>query len=313
MTTSRTILIVDDVHPILTEGLTNLGYEVLYLPGLSKEVAKRDYHHVYGLVIRTGFTVDRDFLEAYSQLKFIARAGSGMDNVDEDFAEELGIICLNAPEGNCDAVGEHALGLLLSLTRNIVTSIQEVRQGLWRREENRGLELSEMTVAIIGFGHTGQAFAKKLSGFGCRILYIDREKKEGVSHLALESDWPTVFKEADVLSFHIPLDDKNKRVINRDLINAMEKKFFLLNLSRGGIMHTQDVWNGIIEEKILGAGFDVWENEKIHLWNSAEKELFELMSVSGKLILTPHIGGWTTASYRKISEVLLKKIRTRCS
>lgn len=302
------ILIADDMHPTLMDGLKEHAIPFHYLPNISRKEVLESIEGYSGLVVRSKFTVDQAVMDAASNLCFIARAGSGMDNVDEEYANLKGIYCLNAPEGNRDAVGEHAAGLLLALTRNISKSFDEVKEGIWLREENRGEELTELTVGIIGFGHTGQAFARKMSGFGCRILYYDKFLKNIPTPFAEEALLQEVLEQADVLSFHIPWNKENNGLINHLLIEGVKKPFYLLNLSRGGIMKTPDVLRALDTGKIKAAAFDVLENEKPTTWSVEEKALIQRLIQSRRVVITPHIGGWTTASYRRISEVLLTKI-----
>jgi len=307
------VLIVDDMHPSLMEGLEQRGIAYIYKPDATRTEVLDLVSQCCGLVVRSKLQVDKTVLKQAKHLLFIARAGAGMDNLDEAEAMRRRILCLNAPEGNRDAVGEHAAGLLLSLTRRIPASYDQVKQGLWLREENRGEELTELTIGIIGFGNTGQAFAKKMSGFGCRILYYDKNLIDVPTPYAEAALLEEVYDQADVLSFHIPLDEENKGLINNSLIARVARPFYLLNLSRGGIMNTSAILEGLKSGKIKAAALDVLENEKPHTWNEGEKEMLQSMIETKRIILTPHIGGWTTASYRKISEVILAKIESLLS
>ncbi|MHB1277243.1 MAG: NAD(P)-dependent oxidoreductase [Bacteroidia bacterium] len=308
MNSGSPILIVDDMHPALMKGLEDHAYSYSYLPEATREEVLAILPGYIGLVVRSKLLVDREVIEAGSQLRFIARAGSGMDNVDQDHAAAKGILCLNAPEGNSDAVGEHTAGLLLALTRNSFRAFDEVKEGLWLREQNRGEELTELTVGIIGYGHTGQAFARKISGFGCRVLFYDKFIKNIPTPFAQEALLKVVLDQADILSFHIPWNEENDGLINRALIEAVSRPFYLLNLSRGGIMKTKDVLWGLESGKIKAAALDVLENEKPGSWTPEERTYMKRFIQSKRVIVTPHIGGWTNASYRKISEVLLAKI-----
>lgn len=297
------------MHPSLMEGLDSMRIPYTYLPAINRDALLELLPECSGLVVRSKLEVNQEILDRAIHLKFVARAGSGMDNVDELYAHSKGIQCINAPEGNRDAVGEHAAGLLLGLTRKIPKSFDEIKSGIWLREENRGEELTEMTVGIIGFGNTGQAFAKKISGFGCRILYYDKNISDVPTPNAKPALLEEVYDQADVLSFHVPLDEENRGLINHSLIAKVARPFYLLNLSRGGIMNTRDILRGLESGKIKAAALDVLENEKPRTWNEEEKNLLQGLIASNRVILTPHIGGWTTASYRKISGVLLAKIK----
>ncbi|MBI1221583.1 MAG: phosphoglycerate dehydrogenase [Bacteroidetes bacterium] len=304
----KPILIADDMHAVLMNGLQDAHISFDYRPDISVDELKEVIPEYEMLIVRSKIRVDRDLIDRASSLKCIARAGAGMDNIDEAYAKSRGIVCLNAPEGNRDAVGEHALGMLLNLTRNIGRSYKEVQEGKWLREENRGEELTELTVGIIGFGNTGQSFAQKISGFGCQVLYFDKFIPSVPTHFARPALLEEVYDQADVLSFHIPLDESNKGLINRDLIETVTRPFYLLNLSRGGIMNTKDILWGLENGKIKGAGLDVLENETLVHWTEDEKRMFDSLVKTNRVVVTPHIGGWTRASYRKISEVLLNKI-----
>lgn len=296
------------MHPALMKGLDENAYTYSYMPDATREEVLASLPGYRGLVLRSKLQVDHEVLDSGLNLQFIARAGSGMDNVDEAYANAKGIVCLNAPEGNSDAVGEHAAGLLLSVTRNSFRSFDEVKQGVWRREENRGEELTELTVGIIGYGHTGQAFARKISGFGCHVLFYDKFIKSIPTPFAEEALLQQVLDRADVLSFHIPWNEENDGLIDRAFIDAVSRPFYLLNLSRGGIMKTKDILWGLENGKIKAAALDVLENEKPETWSAEEKALIQRLIQSKQVVITPHIGGWTRASYKKISEVLLAKI-----
>lgn len=308
MELTKPILIADDMHPALMDGLKEKQIAFEYRPEINREELYRCIGNYEGLVVRSKVRVDEPLLQQASALKFIARAGAGMDNIDEVATGRRGIICFNAPEGNRDAVGEHALGLLLNLTRNISQAYEEVKHAKWNREANRGEELTELTVGIIGYGNTGQSFAQKISGLGCKVLYYDKFYPNVPTPFAKPALMKEVYAQADVLSFHIPLDEQNKGLINRSLIDAVARPFYLLNLSRGGIMNTKDILWGLETGKIKGAGLDVLENEHPENWTKEEMEIIHHLERTKKVIITPHVGGWTYASYRKISEVLFSKI-----
>lgn len=304
------VLIADDMHQALRLGLEKAGLEVSYEPDIKREELMNALPEYHGLVLRSKLHVNKEIIDRGSKLQFIARAGSGMDNVEEAYASARGILCLSAAEGNCDAVGEQTIGLMLNLTRKIIKSFEEIKQGIWDREGNRGEELSDLCVAIIGYGHTGQAVARKLQGFGSNVIFYDKFKKNIPTPYAREALLQEVLDQADVVSFHIPLDTDNKYLINKQFISSFVKPVYLLNLSRGGIMNTSDVLWGLETGKIKAAAFDVLENENPGTWSGEEKNLFEALLATNRIILTPHVAGWTVASYRKISEVLLDKILT---
>lgn len=309
MTAPRKVLIIDDVHPHLFHELEQMGYQYDYFPGLEREKLRIILHEYIGIIVRTNTSIDKEIIEKGTALRFIARAGSGMDNIDELFALNRGIQCLNAGEANADAVGEHALGMMLSLLSNIVKGDHEVRSGIWNREANRGHELSNMTIGIIGFGHTGSSFAKKLAGFSCRVLAYDKYKHDFGTDKVTESSIDRIFEEADAISLHIPLTEETRYFVNSDFIAAFKKQFYLLNLSRGKVVKTADLIAALESGKVLGCALDVLENENISKLNPEDEKFFQYLCRSDKTILTPHIAGWSFESYEKISIFLARKIK----
>jgi D-3-phosphoglycerate dehydrogenase len=278
-------LIIDDLHPAFMEGLAGLDISFSYLPDIQRKEMLEIIPEYTGLVFRSKTFADRELLDAGVSLKLIARAGSGMDNLDHPYAVAKGIKCINAPEGNRDAVAEHAVGLILALTRNIVSSFSEVREYRWDRERNRGEEMTEMTLAIIGFGNTGEALARKMSGFGGKTLFYDKKPRGVATPWAQEALMKEIYEQADIVSFHIPLDDQNAGIISRELISGFKKPFYLLNLSRGGIMNTEDVLWGLKEGKIRGLALDVLEDEKIaRLKPEQRDQLDQLLSLQAGLM-----------------------------
>ncbi|MDZ4667876.1 MAG: NAD(P)-dependent oxidoreductase [bacterium] len=307
---SLNVLIVDDVHELLILGLREVGHNVLYLPKANRTEVLSKIVDQDILVVRTKTPIDAEVLGAAKKLRLIARAGAGLDNIDLTLATELGITCTNAGEANSDAVGEHTLGMLLMLLNNLGRAHAEVKRGLWLRAANRGIELAGKTVAIIGYGNTGKAVAEKLSGFNVKVLVYDKYLKDFGSKNVVESTWAQIVQEADILSFHVPLTNETKFYLNQALIDQMEKPFFLLNLSRGKVVNTKDLLQGLDQGKILGCALDVLENEHLEWHNLEEKKWFERLINRENVVLTPHIGGWTKESYAKISQVLLTKLLT---
>lgn len=304
------VLIVDDVHPILIDGLHKLGHNVLYLPNSDRVeiIAALPQQHV--LVIRTKTPVDKEFLDQADELKIIARAGAGTDNIDLAEAAKKKITCINAGEANSDAVAEQSLAMLLMLFNNLFRANSQVKSRIWLREENRGIELAGKTVAIIGYGNTGKAFAKKLSGMNVNLLAYDKYVSNFANQFVKESSWEEIFEEADVLTFHVPLSHETTYYFNKTLLNQFKKPIYLLNLSRGKVVKTEDLLFGLSQGKILGAALDVLENEQLDSMNEEEKNQFMQLCASENVILSPHIGGWTKESYFKISKVLLDKLLT---
>lgn len=304
---SKNILIVDDLHPIFIEQIEALGYTCNYQPLIKLNEVLAIIADYEGLMVRSKFQVDRAFLNAAVNLKFIARAGAGMDNIDEAYAAEKGIVLVNAPEGNRDAVGEHAIGMLLSLMNNLNRGDAEVRVGLWQREANRGYELKGRTVGIIGYGNMGQSFARKLKGFEVEVIAYDKYKTGFSDAYAREVSMEEIVKHSEVLSLHVPLTPETKGLVNDEYLFHFRKPIFLLNTSRGKVVQTQAVLNAIKQGKILGAGLDVLEVEKFPALG--EQPWFEELRQSDKVLLSPHVAGWTFESYRKISEVMAQKIK----
>jgi D-3-phosphoglycerate dehydrogenase len=304
---SKNILIVDDLHPIFIEQVEALGYTCNYQPLIKLDEVLSIIAGYEGLMVRSKFQVDRTFLNAAINLKFIARAGAGMDNIDETYAAEKGITLVNAPEGNRDAVGEHAVGMLLSLMNNLNRADAEVRAGLWQREANRGYELKGRTVGIIGYGNMGQSFARKLKGFEVDVIAYDKYKTGYSDAYAREVSMEEIVKHSEVLSLHVPLTAETNGLVNDEYLFHFRKPLFLLNTSRGKVVQTQAVLNAIKQGKILGAGLDVLEVEKFPALG--QQAWFDELKNSGKILLSPHVAGWTFESYRKISEVMAQKIK----
>jgi D-3-phosphoglycerate dehydrogenase len=301
------ILIADHLHPAFKIELQELGYVCDDLPMISRSEILEVLKNYSGIAVRTRFQVDRELIDAGLNLKFIARAGAGMDNVDYEYAKLKNISCINAPEGNRDAVAEHVIGMLLALINNLIKADSEVRNGIWDREGNRGWELKGKTVAIIGYGNTGQMLARKLSGFEVKVIAYDKYKTGFTSQYAEEVSMEQVVKQADILSFHIPLTYETKQIFNEEYLFHFKKPIILLNASRGEIVNTRVVLNGIRSGKINAAGLDVLQVEKFPALG--EQEWFKELKDCPNLILSPHVAGWTHESYLKISEVLAQKIK----
>lgn len=300
------ILIVDELHPVFKERAIALGYEVDDEPLFTRAQTLAAISAYQGIAVRTKFRIDQELMAAAPSLKFIARAGAGLDNIDEAYALSRNITLLNAPEGNMDAVGEHAIGLLLSLMNNFRNADQEVRNGIWDREGNRGYELKGKTVGIIGYGFMGQSFARKLFGFEVNVIAYDKYKTGFTDAYAKEVSMEEIVRQSDVLSLHIPLTGETRQMLNEEYLFHFRKPFFFINTARGEIVNTAAVLAAIKSGKILAAGLDVLEVEKFPAL--ADQSWFSGLKDTGKVILTPHVGGWTFESYRKISEVLAEKL-----
>lgn len=306
------VLFIDSVHPLLRERLQNSNFTCDDGTGLSRIEVLTKIKNYQGVVLRSKFIVDAEFLNAAKNLKFIARSGSGLENIDTAYAEKCGVTVFNSPEGNCTAVAEHAMGLLLMLLNKLRTAHDEVARGLWRREENRGLELEGKTVGIIGLGHTGSAVAKRLQAFGCKVLAYDKYLATADSQIAELVELNTIHEKADIVSFHVPLTDETKYMFNAGFIEKMRKPLYVLNTARGKVLNTADLVEGLKSEKILGAGLDVLEYEN-HNFEQPEKrpEPLKYLSSCDNVVLTPHVAGWTVESYQKLSSYLADKILNR--
>lgn len=308
---SAKILIVDKVHESLVDRLTNQGYEC----EVNRELAYDDFvafpDHYEGLIIRSRFLVDDQALLSKPSLRFIVRIGSGVENIDTSFAEKQGVTVLSTPEGNAPSVAEHALGLLLSALKNIVVADKEVRQGKWLREKNKGVEIASRKVGIIGYGHTGPAFARLLSSFGCKIYAYDKFKTGFGSAMVTEVSLSTLLEQCDVISLHINYMPGNHYFINKELINKVQHPFILINTSRGLAVNTADIIDGLKEGKIQYACLDVLEYESVRLKNASQDEWQEPMwqlAAMDNVILTPHIAGQTTDAERRHADVAFEKI-----
>ncbi len=305
-------LITDGVHPLLLEGLEKLGYQCDYHPKISLEETRAMIKPYEGLIINSKILVDQVFLDKADRLEFIGRLGSGMEIIDQRYAAQKGVAIFSAPEGNCNAVAEHALGMLLALFNNLLRSDTEVRKMLWNREKNRGIELMGRTVGIIGFGHTGSAFARKLAGMGVRVLAYDKYKKQFAKDFphVEEVKMERIFAEADILSFHLPLTGEVIHLVNDEYLSQCKKGVILINTSRGKIIPTETLINGLKSGKIAGACLDVFENEKPASFSEEETKMYQELYQFENTILSPHVAGWTIESKRRLAAILLDKIST---
>lgn len=304
----KRILVLDKGHAILEEKLLEAGFEIDFQPTISREELLDVIANYQALIVRSKLLIDKEVIDRAENLKVIGRIGAGMDAIDVDYAEKKGIACINSPEGNRDAVGEHCLGLLLSLFNKICISDMQVRKGLWLREDNRGLEIKGKTIGIIGYGNMGRSFAQRLSGFDCRVIAYDKYKTNFSDEYAKEVSLSTLFAESDILSLHTPLTEETRFMINKDFIQQFKKPFYLLNTSRGKVVNTKDLIEALNEGKVLGAGLDVLEYEAFsNELQNTPSELQDLFSRTN-VVLTPHVAGWTVESNYKLSYFLAKKI-----
>lgn len=306
------VFFIDTVHPALEEQLVDYGFNCIDVTKDNVNELKEKLETADGIVIRSRFPMNETLLQHAPKLKFIARSGAGMENIDTAYCEKRNITLFNAPEGNRNAVGEHALGMLLSLMNKFQKGDTEVRKGIWDREGNRGEELDGKTVGIIGYGNNGTAFAKKLRGFDVKVLvydkYIDKITDPFVNQVPLE----ILYDQSDVISFHIPQNEETIYWANETFFETVKKPIYLLNLSRGKIVSTHALLKAILNGKVKGAGLDVLEFEKASFENFDNEKIedFNALISNSKVLLTPHVGGWTTESYIKLSTVLADKIIT---
>jgi D-3-phosphoglycerate dehydrogenase len=304
------ILHIDSNHPLLWEQLQKAGFHNEADFTSSKQEVEAKIENYHGIVIRSRFKIDKTFLDKAINLQFIARVGAGLESIDCDYATAKGIHLIAAPEGNANAVGEHAIGMLLSLFNNLNKANNEVKSGQWKREANRGHELEGKTVGIIGYGNMGKSFAKKLRGFDVTVLCHDILPNMGNEN-ATQVSLSELQERADVLSLHTPWTPETDKMINSDFINKFKKPFWFINTARGNSVVTTDLVEGLKSGKILGAGLDVLEYEKLSfetLFEGEKPPAFEYLLNAENVLLTPHIAGWTFESHEKLAQVIVDKI-----
>ena len=305
------ILIIDNTHNVLIDNLVNAGFQIDHRPDYTKEDIVREIGNYEGVVVRSKIEIDKEIIDKATNLKCIARVGAGMDAIDIEYAESKGIVCLNSPEGNRDAVGEHAVGMLLCLFNKMAIADHQVRLGLWKREENRGFEIKGKTIGIIGYGNMGNAFAQRLSGFDCKVIAYDKYKENYSNEYAQQVSFETLLKETDILSLHVPLTKETKYMIDYKFLSQFLKPIYLINTSRGKVVKTQDLSLKIKEGLVLGVCLDVLEYEEFSSELCTEKEvpkeLIELLQMPNA-VFSPHVAGWTVESYYKLSYYLSQKI-----
>mgnify|MGYP006354241257 CR=1 FL=1 len=304
------ILHIDSNHPLLWEQLQKAGFHNEADFTSSKQEVEAKIENYHGIVIRSRFKIDKTFLDKAINLKFIARVGAGLESIDCDYATANGIHLIAAPEGNANAVGEHAIGMLLSLFNNLNKANNEVKSGQWKREVNRGHELEGKTAGIIGYGNMGKSFAKKLRGFDVTVLCHDILPNMGNEN-ATQVSLSELQERADVLSLHTPWTPETDKMINSDFINQFKKPFWFINTARGNSVVTTDLVEGLKSSKILGAGLDVLEYEKLSfetLFEGEKPPAFEYLLNAENVLLTPHIAGWTFESHEKLAQVIVDKI-----
>ncbi|MEA3449132.1 MAG: NAD(P)-dependent oxidoreductase [Bacteroidota bacterium] len=304
------VYILDSVHPLFKARLAH-KFDIQEDFSSGRDTLTNNLSDAHGVIIRSRIQFDKAMIDAAPQLQFLARVGAGMESIDVDYAEKKGIHCLNSPEGNRDAVAEHTMGMLLNLLNHLNRCDRQVRNGVWQREENRGMELKKKTVGIIGFGNMGSEFAARLQGFSCKVLAYDKYKTDYAPDAVTECDMDTIFRDADVVSLHIPLDEKNFYLADESWFNAFHKPIVLLNTSRGHVVKTSALVDALKNGKVQAAGLDVIEYEE-HSFESTknltEHADFKALAVMDNVLFSPHIAGWTAESKIKLAEVLIEKI-----
>ena len=304
------ILHLDTTHPFLGKELEKIGFTNYYdFKTIKSELKISDF---FGIIIRSRISIDKNFIDKCKNLKFIARIGSGIENIDVDYAKQKGIQVISTPEGNSNAVGEHALGMLLSILNNINSSNSEVKKGIWNRESNRGIELNNKTVGLIGYGNTGKSFAKKLIGFDVNTIFYDIKKIEKDNY-ANPVSLNYLKDNSDIISLHVSMTEESIGLINKNFIESCAKPFWLINTSRGSCIIINDLVKGLKDGKVLGAGLDVIAFEKKSFEkltvNENDQSNLNYLNSSNNVILTPHIAGWTQESKIGLVKIALEKIK----
>lgn len=310
---TKKILIVDNVHPIIPDSLNSEGFTIVDATSFDRVKILSIVSEYCGMVIRSRIQIDKEIIDAATNLRFIARVGAGMESIDTEYCKTKNIACLNSPEGNRDAVGEHATGMLLNLLNNLNTADHQVKSGVWEREKNRGNELGYKTVGIIGYGNMGSTFAKKISGFGCKVISYDKYKTDYADSNTREVSIETVLNESDIISLHVPLTEETHYMVDEEFIRKCKKDIYLINTARGPVVKTSALVDGLRTGKVLGAALDVLEYEETSFEQTKsllEFEDFKYLSTCNNVILTPHIAGWTVESKIKLAQILVDKIKS---
>lgn len=304
------VLFIDTAHEELKLRLETQGFQCDYFSKFERKDFLRIINEYIGIIVRSKVKIDKEFLSSCTNIKFIGRVGAGMENIDIETAKDMGIICLNSPEGNRDAVGEHAIGMLLTLFNNLLTADPEVRRGKWIREGNRGYEIGGKTIGIIGYGNTGKATAKKLSGFDAEVIAYDKYKSGFTDQYVKEATMNDIFSKCDILSLHIPLTEETYSLVNIEYLDKFSKPIYIINTSRGKVLNTADLITKLDEGKVKGACLDVLEYEGLSFEDVDLPSDFEELVSRKNVVLSPHIAGWTHESNYKMAVTIAKKVES---
>ncbi|MEI7596011.1 MAG: NAD(P)-dependent oxidoreductase [Bacteroidota bacterium] len=310
------ILFIDTAHPILKDELEKMGFQCDYFGNYKRVDFINCINEYFGVIIRSKITLDKEILSKAENLKFIGRLGAGMESIDLEYATEKGIKCLSTPEGNRNGVGEQAIGMLISLMNNVVTANNQIKNGIWLREENRGIEISGKTIGIIGYGNMGSSFAKKLAGFDANVIAYDKYKTNYSDAYVKETSLEELFEKCDIVSIHVPLTEETRYMVSEKFIYSFKKPFYLVNTARGPVVNTIDLVEALKCKKILGAALDVIEYEETSfevIKGDSLPSAYQYLCDSCNVVLTPHIAGWTHESLRKHAEVMIEKIKSELS